>query len=74
MIALTPDCSSRSTVWVAVSVEASPESPVTSATGVPKTPPAALTSLIASWTPATSGGPRKARLPVSGSRVPMVSV
>ena len=33
MIALTFDCSRRSTVCVAVSVEASPESPSTSWTG-----------------------------------------
>ena len=35
---------------------------------------ASLTSLTASATPASSGGPRKARLPVCGSRVPIFRV
>src|SRR5690606_19421829 len=41
-------------------------------TGAPFTPPASLISLSARSTPATSGGPRKASEPVSGSRVPMM--
>src|SRR5574340_702010 len=72
MITCVPAASSRSTVALAVSVVVSPESPGISCTGWPRTPPAALTSLTASWVPATSGGPRKARLPVSGRRVPIL--
>ncbi len=71
-ITLTPACSRRSTVWVAVSVDVSPESPWLYSTGLPSTPPALLISSIAYSTPANSGGPRKARLPVSGSRVPIL--
>ena len=67
-----PAASSRSTVALAVSVVVSPESPVVSFTGLPNTPPLALISLTASFTPAAIGGPRKARLPVSGSSVPML--
>src|SRR4051794_10345123 len=52
----------------------SPESPLTCFTGLPSTPPAALMSSTAVCTPANSGGPRKARSPVCGSRVPTVSV
>jgi len=51
----------------------SPESPSIFWTGWPKTPPAALMSLIAALTPANSGGPRNASDPVCGSRVPKIS-
>ena len=69
-----PAASWRSTVWLAMSVEVSPESPWSRVTSWPSTPPAALMSLTASWAPANSGGPRKARLPVSGSTVAKFSV
>ncbi len=72
MMASTPAASSRVTVCTAVSVVVSPESPSTSSTGAPRTPPAALISSTAICTPAISGGPRKARLPVSGRRVPIL--
>ena len=55
-----------------MSVE-SPESADTSATSLPRTPPASLISSIARPTPEISGGPRNARVPVIGSRVPTVS-
>src|SRR5918998_3286293 len=73
MIACAPWPSSRSTVWFAVSVLSSPESPRRWVTGLPSPPPAALISLTATSTAANSGGPRKARLPVSGSNVPIFS-
>ena len=51
-----------------MSVLVSPESPCEYSTGAPSTPPAALISSMANSTPANSGGPRKARLPVSGQQ------
>ena len=65
--------SSRSTVWDAMFVEVSPESPGMLVTGWPSTPPASLMSLMASATPANSGGPRKASEPVCGSTLPTIS-
>src|SRR5215207_7048417 len=50
----------------------SPESALLWATALPSTPPASLMSLTARSTPANSGGPRNARSPVDGSRVPTV--
>src|SRR5664279_6287854 len=58
----------------AMALSVSPESPRTVTTSLPSTPPASLMSLMARSTPANSGGPRKARLPVSGSKVPIVRV
>ena len=52
-----------------MSVE-SPESRTLWQAWAPLTPPAALMSLTARPTPAISGGPRKARLPVSGRMPP----
>jgi hypothetical protein len=52
-----------------MSVE-SPESWTSWQASAPSTPPAALMSETARPTPATSGGPRKARLPVSGRMPP----
>ena len=52
----------------------SPESAFTWTIFLPLTPPAALMSCTARSTPANSGGPRNARSPVCGSRVPMVRV
>src|SRR3712207_8298323 len=49
-------------------LEVSPESVSLTVTGLPSTPPASLISLAARSTPANSGGPRKAREPVCGSR------
>jgi hypothetical protein len=65
--------SSLSVSLGAMSGEPSPESAWVSRTSLPSTPPAWFISWIASSTPATSGGPRKARSPVSGSSVPIVS-
>ena len=57
--------------WVEtfMSVE-SPESAPTIVTSLPNTPPAALMSSTARPTPAISGGPRKASVPVIGRIVP----
>ena len=74
MITSASSPSRRSTVWLAMSVEVSPESPWTTVTSWPSTPPPSLISWTASSTPANSGGPRKARVPVSGSSVPKLSV
>jgi hypothetical protein len=73
MMASTPSPSRRVDVTVAVSVDVSPESPWVYSTGLPSTPPALLISSIAYSTPANSGGPRNARLPVSGSSEPIFS-
>ncbi len=56
-------------VETVMSVE-SPESWMSWQAGAPLTPPAALMSETARPTPAISGGPRKARLPVSGRMPP----
>src|SRR4051812_10836657 len=72
MMASTPSPSRRVEVTVAVSVDVSPESPCVYSTGLPSTPPALLISSIAYSTPANSGGPRNARLPVSGSNEPIL--
>ena len=69
MNASTSSASRRSTVAFATS-PLSPESPGSHSTSAPLTPPAALISATASSTPANSGGPRNARLPVSGSKPP----
>ena len=74
MMASTFCESSWSTVWLAVSVVASPESPLMPTIGLPSTPPAALMSLMARSKPANSGGPRKASEPVCGRIVPIVRV
>jgi hypothetical protein len=55
---------------VGVSVVVSPESPWLRTTSAPSTPPASLMSWTASSAPAISGGPRNARSPVTGRRVP----
>ena len=55
-----------------MSVE-SPESWTSWQALAPSTPPAALMSETARPTPATSGGPRKARLPVSGRMPPTLN-
>ncbi len=59
---------------VAMSVVVSPESRSVSSVVKGKSLPVASMSLIASLTPATSGGPRKARLPVAGRIVPTWNV
>ena len=56
-------------VEIDMSVE-SPESRMLWQALAPLTPPAALMSETARPTPATAGGPRKARLPVSGRMPP----
>ena len=67
--------SSSLSVWApAMSGVPSPESALTWTTSLPLTPPAALMSSMAVCTPANSGGPRNARSPVCGSRVPIVRV
>ena len=72
-MAWVPLPSWRSTVWFAMSVVSSPESPRTWVTCWPSTPPFSLISTTARSTPANSGRPRKARLPVSGSSDPTFS-
>ena len=72
MMASTPSLSKRSTVTLAVSVEVSPESPALYSTGLPRTPPFWLSTSIAYSTPAIIGAPRNARLPVSGSKPPIL--
>ncbi|CAB4609842.1 unannotated protein [freshwater metagenome] len=54
-----------------MSVLVSPESPRMCSIGCSRTPPAALISATARSMPANSGGPRNARLPVSGSSEPI---
>ena len=71
MMASTFSAIRRSDVTLAMSVVVSPESPWVYSTGAPSTPPAALISSMAYARPANSGGPRKARLPVSGSNEPI---
>src|SRR6478736_8208798 len=66
--------SSLSVCAPAMSGVPSPESALTWTTSLPSTPPAALMSSTAVCTPANSGGPRNARSPVCGSRVPIVRV
>src|SRR4051812_33178819 len=66
------------TIWPADAVEIdmsveSPESRTSWQALAPLTPPAALMSETASPTPATAGGPRKARLPVSGRMPPTLN-
>jgi hypothetical protein len=66
------------TIWPADAVEIdmsveSPESRTWWQALAPLTPPAALMSEIARPTPATAGGPRKARLPVSGRMPPTLN-
>src|SRR5262245_15608480 len=74
MMASTLSPSSRSTVCVpTVGFCASLESPSDTVTSLPSGPPAALMSLTASRTPEISGGPRNARLPVTGRNVPIFS-
>src|SRR4051794_35788491 len=58
-------------VEIDMSVE-SPESRTWWQALTPFTPPAALMSETARPTPATAGGPRKARLPVSGKMPPIL--
>ena len=70
-IALTPAEICESAVCCAMSVLVSPESPRMCSMFSPRTPPAALISATAKSTPANSGGPRKARLPVSGNKEPI---
>ena len=70
-IALTPAAICESAVCCAISVLVSPESPRTCSIFSPSTPPAALISATAKSTPANSGGPRNARLPVSGNNEPI---
>src|SRR3954470_860639 len=65
------------TIWPADAVEIdmsveSPESRTWWQAFMPFTPPAALMSEMAKPTPATAGGPRKARLPVSGRMPPIL--
>ena len=74
MMASTFWDSRRSTVWLAVSVVASPLSPGMPWMGLPRTPPAALISWTARSKPANSGGPRKASEPVCGRIEPITSV
>jgi hypothetical protein len=62
IMAETPSLCSFGTVVSNALLSASPESPKVTSTVTPAA--ASLTSLRASWTPASSGGPRKARLPV----------
>src|SRR4051812_5461802 len=66
------------TIWPAEAVEIdmsveSPESRTSWHALAPLTPPAALMSETARPTPATAGGPRKARLPVSGRMPPTLN-
>ena len=70
-IALTPAEICESVVCCAISVLVSPESPRMCSIFSPSTPPAALISATAKSTPANSGGPRNARLPVSGNNEPI---
>ena len=56
-----------------MSVLVSPESRWITWTGLPRTPPAALTSLMPRLTPAISGGPRNASDPVVGRSDPIFS-
>ena len=72
-IALTPAEICESAVCCAISELVSPESPRMCSISAPSTPPAALISATAKSTPANSGGPRKARLPVSGRSEPIFS-
>ena len=68
--------------WISLRAEAvlmdrsvvSPESSIWWHAWAPLTPPAALMSETAMPTPATSGGPRNARLPVSGRMPPALNV
>ena len=71
-MAETPSLCSFGTVVSKALLSASPESPKVASTVTPAA--ASLTSLTASWTPASSGGPRKARLPVWGRTVPILRV
>ncbi len=72
IMAETPSLWSLGTVVSNALLSASPESPKVTSTVMPAA--ASLTSLTASWTPASSGGPRKARLPVWGRTVPSLRV
>ena len=54
-------------------VLASPESRLSTSTGTPPTPPAALISRIAALTPATWAGPMNATPPLDGKSVPIRS-
>src|SRR6266545_8153110 len=74
MMASTFSARRRSTVWLAVSVDVSPESPCEYSTSLPPNPPFSFTSEMARLTPANSGGPRNARLPVSGRIEPNLRV
>ncbi|TNV70839.1 hypothetical protein FGO68_gene5433 [Halteria grandinella] len=73
MIAPTPAAMCASAVCCAISELVSPESPRRCSTSFPRTPPAALISWIARSIPANSGGPRNAKLPVSGNSDPIFS-
>jgi hypothetical protein len=69
-MALLPSAMSDVADWLAMSVVASPESLSVTVTVMPAL--ASLMSCSARWTPANSGGPRTARLPVCGRIVPIL--
>jgi hypothetical protein len=70
MTAETPSAMSAVADWVAMSVVVSPESLCSTSTVMPLA--ASLISLTARSTPANSGGPRTASVPVWGRIVPIL--
>ena len=71
MTTSTPRATRSSNDGPAFPLSSSPASRLTTSTGAPSTPPAALISRTAAFTPATWPGLSTARPPLPGKRVPM---